>query len=102
MQQNIDIEGITYVIQYRDNVFIFYIDVESSKWHRRVLADYYSSMDFRFGESPPSRLFGKTPASHIFRIRTFVRNFIDMVLKAHHPIISHIPQMKITKSDFRA
>ena len=54
MQQSIDIEGITYVIQYRDNAFIFYIDVESSKWHRRVIADYYSSMDFRFGESPPS------------------------------------------------
>ena len=64
---------------------LYFSDVESSKWRRRVLAEYSSSMDFRFGESPPSRLFGKTPALHIFKIRTFVRHSIEMALKAYQP-----------------
>ena len=53
MQQSIDIEGITYVIRYRENEFIFYIDVDASKWQRRILDEYYHSMDSQFGDEPP-------------------------------------------------
>lgn len=85
MQKSIDIEGITYVVQYRENEFIFYIDVDASKWRRRILDEYYNSMDFQFGDEPSLHLFGKTPSSHIFRIRTFVTDFIDKIIKAHQP-----------------
>lgn len=53
MRQSIDIEGINYIIRYRENEFIFYIDVDTSKWQRGILGEYYHSMDAQFGDEPP-------------------------------------------------
>lgn len=53
MRQSIAIEGNTYVIRYRENEFIFSIEVDAAKWQRRILDEYYNSMDFQFGDEPP-------------------------------------------------